>query len=91
MNDTGQAGLHRLPHPLGGTVGPHQLGMALLQFQQFPIEAVVLLIREDRFRQNVIGVAGLIEMLPQGFRPGLSLGKGHGRQAQGGGSPCVKP
>ena len=90
VDDTGQAGFHRLPHPLGGAVRLRQLGMALLQVQQFPIEAVVLLIREDGFRQHVIGVAGLIEPLPQGFRPGLGLGRGWGRQAHSGEAPCLK-
>ena len=90
VGDAGQTGLHRLTHPLGGAIGPHHLGVTVLQLQQFLIKTVILLIRQDRRRQNVIGVTGFIELLPQGFYPGLSLGKGDGGQAQGGVAHCFK-
>ena len=86
VGHTGFPSEDRLTHPLGGAIGPHQMGMTLLQLHQLPIEAVVLLIREDRFRQNVIGVTGFIELLPQSVCPGLGLSKGRGRQVQDGGS-----
>ena len=82
----GETGRDRLTHPLGRAIGPHHPGMAPLQLQQFPIEAVVLPIRHDGGRHDVVGVAGLVQLLPQGLCPGLDLGKGDGGQLQGGGS-----
>ena len=33
VDDAGKTSLHRLTHPLGGAVGLHQVGMALLKRQ----------------------------------------------------------
>ena len=52
-------------HPLGGAVGPLQVWMVLFQLEQLAIEAVVDRVLHHWSIENVIGVAGTVEQLPQ--------------------------
>ena len=61
VDNTGQTGPDGLAHPPGGAVRGHQVRIVPLQLLQFPIETVIFLIRDDRCRQNVIGMTGLVE------------------------------
>ena len=63
-------------HPLGGTVGGDQLGVRLLQLEQFAIEAVVNRILHLGCIEHVVSVRGAVEQMPQ--LGGTGVGGAHG-------------